>query len=303
MMTKFGIAIIKLLSRLPLSVLYGLSGLVYFIVYHIVGYRKALVREQLRLSFPEKDEQERKRIEKSFFHYFADLIVEIVKGISIKPKELKKRFVFENLEVLEKYYDNGQSAIAVMGHFGNWEYACLTFSLQGKHLLNGVYKPLHNKPFDQLFIDLRSRFGSKLTAMKEVYDELEEEQQNNDITLTGLIADQTPRPHKGYWMEFLNRDTPVFLGCERISKKFNLPIVFVDIRRKKRGYYTCKFVELVTDPQKYSDGEITEIHTKALEKAIRESPENWIWTHKRWKHKRPDDLPEEMYSKRYTGGV
>ena len=180
--------------------------------------------------------------------------------------------------------DDKKSMIVVMGHFGNWEWAGNTFSICCQHQLYVIYHPLANKYFNRLVIKMRTRFGTRLIEMKNTFRDMLREK--DELNATAFIADQTPLPDRAYWMKFLNQDTPVFMGTEKIALKMNYPIIYVSIKRTGRGYYMLSADILKMPPFSSTEGEITIAHTKRLEKDILGQPETWLWTHRRWKHKR-----------------
>jgi len=242
--------------------------------------------ENLRKSFPEKNEKELERICKDFYHYLCDLFLETFKTLTISKKAMLRRFAFAPgaQEVFDKLADEKRSVVLVMGHLGNWEWAGNSFSLVCKHQLYVIYHPLSNKHFNKLIYDMRTRFGTKLIAMRETFRDMVA---NRDIvSATAFIADQTPSPEGAYWTTFLNQETPVFTGTEKIARKLNYPIVYACIKRVKRGYYEIYAEVLCSDPKSTSDGEISEMHTRRLEKDIIAQPEVWLWSHRRWKHKK-----------------
>jgi KDO2-lipid IV(A) lauroyltransferase len=171
-----------------------------------------------------------------------------------------------------------------MGHFGNWEWAGNTFSISCSHQLYVIYHPLANKYFNGLVVKMRTRFGTKLIAMKNTFREML--RNKDELNATAFIADQTPMPDKAYWMNFLNQETPVFVGTEKIAQKMEYPILYVSVNRTARGYYTLMADILKMPPFPPVEGEITEAHTKRLERDIVRQPEFWLWTHRRWKHNR-----------------
>jgi Kdo2-lipid IVA lauroyltransferase/acyltransferase len=280
---------IYLLALLPFPLLYFFSYLIYILLYHVLGYRRKVVSQNLINSFPEKTEKEIREIEKRFYRYFCDLFLETFKTLTISRENMVKHCSFESetLAIFEQLARENQSFMVVMGHFGNWEWGGNTFSICCKHQLYVIYHPLSNKYFNGLVYRMRTRFGTRLIPMK---DTLREMLKNRDsLTATAFIADQSPLPSNAYWMEFLNQDTPVFIGIEKIALKIQYPIVYITIRRVKRGYYRvfAERIELPSISQK--SGTITEIHTRRLEADIRSQPENWLWTHRRWKHERPQN--------------
>ena len=238
----------------------------------------------LKNSFPEKTSNELKEIEYKFYRYFCDLILETIKSLTISESELKRRLVFEDLEVFRKYHDKNQSIIIVMGHWGNWELGGARFALEPLHRLFVIYHPLKNKRFNGLIYYMRTRFGNGLYAMKDTIRGMIKDK--DQLTATAFIADQTPSPKNAYWMQFMNQDTPIFTGTGKIAIKMKYPVVYVGIKKTKRGYYKISLEDLVPNPTLVNADEILATFTKRLEKDIISQPETWLWTHKRWKHKR-----------------
>ncbi len=187
--------------------------------------------------------------------------------------------------LLDDLAQKNQSVVLVMGHHGNWEWGGNSFSLVCKQQLFVIYHPLQNQYFNQLIIKMRTRFGTKLIAMQDTFREMV--RNKNIVSATAFIADQTPAPENAYWTNFLNQDTPVFWGTERISKKMRYPVVYVHISKLKRGYYQLSAEMLIEDAKATAEGEVTEVFTRKLEQLIKQQPETWLWSHKRWKHKRP----------------
>ncbi len=278
--------LIYALSWLPLRVLYFFSDVLYLVAYKLLGYRTKVVSRNLQNAFPEKGEQERKDIERQFYHHLCDLIVEVVKAITISERQLRRRMYIENVEVIEKFEQKKQSYILVLGHFGNWEWACQSCGFRLNYDANVIYHPLKNEYFDRLMIRTRSRFGTKVVPMKETFKHLLKVK--DQMTATALVADQTPSPKNAYWTTFLNQDTPVFWGTEKISQKLNYPIVYFSALRIKRGYYKLVLEELFEEPANSAEGFISEVHTRRLQKDIEQHPAYWLWSHRRWKHKKPD---------------
>lgn len=275
-----------LISILPFPVLYLLSDFFYLVIYRLLGYRKSVVLTNLRNSFPEKTEKELKKLSKAYYHYLCDVTLETFKTLTISEKSMIKRcsFTKESLELLNSFAEQNKSTILTMGHLGNWEWSGSSFSIQGRQQLNVIYHPLTNKYFNSLIYRMRSRFGTGLIPMSNVFKEMV---RNRDkVTITAFISDQTPQPDNAYWMTFLSQDTPVFKGTELIAKKLNYPILYAAVKRVKRGYYRIFIEQLIENPKETGDGYITELHTRRLEKDILELPETWIWSHRRWKHKR-----------------
>ena len=277
---------IYLLSALPFRALYTLSNGMYVFLYHIMGYRKKVVITNLKNSFPEKTEEEINTICKQYYSYLCDLFLETFKTLTISKKSMLKHCYFhpDAQKLFDRLADENKSVILVLGHLGNWEWAGNTFSLCCRHQLCVIYHPLRNKQFDGLMYKMRSHFGTKLIAKKDTFRTMLA--QKGELNVTAFIADQTPFPENAYWVRFLNQDTPVFKGTEIIAKKINYPVVYVNVDRIKRGYYELNAEMLCEDPAATADEEITLMHTRRLEQDIIARPETWLWSHKRWKHKR-----------------
>jgi len=280
--------LINTISFLPFPVLYFFSDILYLFLYYIIKYRRKVVTENLLNSFPEKSKSELKQIEKRFYRYLADLMLESVKTISISANEIKKRFVFKNLEILTNYLQNEKSVIAVTGHYGNWEWGPVAIGLELKEKVLVVYKPLSDKRFEGLMNSMRSRFGSIMVPMKQTLRKVVEFK--NEPHVLVLVGDQTPSHEESeYFTSFLNQQTAVFLGVEKIALKTNNPIIYFSINKLKRGYYECLVKSLIDNPEQTNEYEITNSHIRELEKNIRFQPEYWLWSHKRWKFS-PENL-------------
>ena len=267
-----------------------ISRFFYFIVYYLIGYRKRVVRQNLQNAFPEKSEQALNKIEREFYQHFCDVLFETIKLFTMSKETFKRHCQMDDnaINTFQSYFDKNQSIIGVMGHMGNWEWAAMAHQVYFSRMITGVYHPLSNKNFDHFMFKLRSRFGGDLVSMKNLYKRLIHLKQNHLSTTIGLIADQTPPPESAYWTTFLNQDTPIFNGSEKLAKKFNYPIIYMSVKKIKRGYYQLG-TALVTDhPTELKDGEISELHAKLLEQNIREQPAYWLWSHRRWKHKKPN---------------
>ena len=272
------------ISILPFWILYRISDVIFVFIYYVIGYRKKVITTNLKNAFSEKPEKEILQIRRKYYRYFCDLILETLKTLTVSPKTLRNRIQFEDKSVFEKYFKNGQSVIVVMGHFGNWELAGARFALEPIHQLFVIYHPLHNAHFEKLIVHARTRLGNGLYAMKNALRGMLTDRKK--VTATAFIADQTPAPKTAYWMEFLNQDTPVFPGTEKIAKKLKYPVVYITVWRPKRGYYSIQTELLFDKPEAASENEISEAHTRRLESDIRKQPEIWLWSHRRWKHKR-----------------
>jgi len=268
-------------------VLYLLSDAFYLVVYHLLGYRKKTALENLQKSFPGKSPEELHKIRKDFYHYLCDLFLETFKTLTITKRSMLQHCSMDAQaqQLFDGLAAKNERLIIVMGHYGNWEWAGNTFSLCCKHQLYVIYHPLKNKYYNRLLINMRTRFGTKLIPMNETFREMVKNR--GELNATAFIADQSPKPEAAYWMEFLHQDTPVFMGTEKLAQKMSYPVVYVTVKKVRRGYYTLKAELLAMPPYANSTGYITEAHTRKLESDIREQEETWLWTHRRWKHKRP----------------
>lgn len=273
-------------SLLPFRVLYVVSDFLYIVLYKVFGYRTKVVQMNLRNSFPEKSTEELNRIEKQFYHHLCDVIVETFKSFTISNKEVLKRMVCLNPELADQFYDQGRSILLAGGHYNNWEWIATSLDQQIKHTAAALYTPLSNKFFEKRMRRTRGKFGLQMIPIKNVNAFFEESK--TELTATVFGIDQSPRnPTRCHWMHFLNQETGVMFGVEKFAKEFNYPVIFCNIDKVKRGYYTFRFSVLTDEPQTLPSGEIIETATKLLEKQIRALPQYWLWTHKRWKHKKP----------------
>ncbi len=282
-----GVFLIKLVSLLPFSVLYILSDFFYIVIYHIIGYRKKVVRENLKNAFPNLNDKERKIIEKKFYHHLCDVFIETTKLSSFTEEELKKRVKIKNSERFYQLIEQGRNITVVFGHYHNWEWFAQALPIYIPITTYGIYKPLHNKIFDKLFYDMRTRFGIVALPMQTSMRTLIKN--SHKQFSIAVIADQTPSSSDtNYWTKFLEQDTPVFMGTEKISNHFDCVVAFMDINQVKRGYLEFEFVILAENTAELKEYEVTELHTRYLEKRIKEKPEFWLWSHRRWKHKASD---------------
>ena len=275
------------LSSLPFWILYRISDFMYLILYQVIGYRRKVVQQNLRNSFPEKSSEEIIKIEKGFYSHLCDLIVESLKAFTISEKQATKRFTCKNEEMVDAFYDKGRSIVLVGGHYGNWELYAVTVCQQIKHRPLALFTPLKNTFFNEKILRSRSKFGLEMLPIQSIKKRMAEV--NKVPTAVIFAADQSPRKsQRAYWMEFLNQDTGVQFGTEKFAKDYNLPVIFGNIHKLKRGYYEIRYSLITDNPTGTAYGEITEAHTRMLEREIQKEPQYWLWSHKRWKHKRPD---------------
>ena len=275
------------LSLLPARGMYLFSDFLYYILYHLLSYRKKVVLENLKKSFPEKSEDEIKLITKKFYKHFCDIFIEGIKPFTASEKFIQDRVKLANGELLENYYHQNRSVILATGHYANWEWPALAFIRHSSHHSLGIYKPLSSKFLDLKLQQTRSKFGLTLMAVREVAQYFEEHK--DQVCSYGFIFDQSPsNPDKGHWMKFLNQDTVVLTGVERYARQYNFPVIYAKVAQEKRGTYKIEY-ELITEtPQQTKEGEITEAIMRVNEKLILAAPEYYLWTHRRWKHVRRD---------------
>ncbi|MEA2040985.1 MAG: lysophospholipid acyltransferase family protein [Bacteroidota bacterium] len=272
-----------LFRLIPFWLLYRISDFLYFILYKVFGYRKAVVQTNLTKSFPEKEEKELKQIERKFYKFLADIFLEGIKGFSMSKEQLIKRYKVLNPELLDKYRKKGRSVIAYASHYGNWEWGVLCLSLQFKYKSVGFYKPLSNRYIDKHLRKTRAAWGMSLVPIKDTSKAFEEYKKSSVIFF--MIADQSPqRPEVSHNINFLGRDTLFLHGPAKYAKQYNYPAVYGEVTRVKRGYYTITIKPVSEEPTKSEEIQITELAARILERSIGKEPSYWLWSHKRWKH-------------------
>ncbi|MBR3726733.1 MAG: lysophospholipid acyltransferase family protein [Prevotella sp.] len=279
-----------MLSLLPLRVHYVLSDVIFLLLYHILGYRKKVVRTNLQTSFPEKSQEELKQIERDYYHFFCDYVVESVKMMTISEQEMRRRMVFKNMEAVDSILAEGQSIALYLGHYCNWEWVTsLPLWLPANIQPGQIYHPIENRLTDQLFLRARQHFNSLCIPMQDTLRRLLEFSKSNRPMVIGYISDQKPHwVNIHHWVDFLNHDTPVLTGTERIVRKLNHAVFYIDMQRKRRGYYEAELKLITRHPQQMHEFEITDIYYQMLEKTIRRAPAYWLWSHDRWKRTREE---------------
>lgn len=277
--------LIWFISILPFRLFYWYSDFVRFWIYRVFGYRKKVVRKNLRLSFPEKSLEEIKVIEKKFYVHMCDLFLEMAKSLTISEKEIKSRFKFTNIELVKEFEKQNKSIIFVCGHYASYEWV-ISMGYHVNHQGFVIYTPLANKYFDRLVKKIRMNHNSSLIARHEAIATMIQHKEEGLLAAYGMASDQSPQPHKAhYWRKFMGVKVPVITGPEFLSKKLDYPVVFIDIQKPKRGYYEATFKLITDNPKELPDYTITDQFTDMLEKQIRTKPEHYLWTHKRFKHK------------------
>jgi Kdo2-lipid IVA lauroyltransferase/acyltransferase len=279
------IGLIKLISLLPMWVLYRFSDLLYPLMYYIVKYRKKVVYENLKMAFPEKSDKEITRIAKKFYRHFCDLFFEVFKMVTISPQNMRKRMKFTDTTQLMEEFKNKKHILTVMAHYTNWEWgASLSMGSYPYHYV-AIYKPLENVYFDKMILKMRSRFGCELIPMRNTARNLAQNIAEGRLSITNFLVDQSPvQTEIVYCTNFFNLKTPIQLGIEKLAVKTKQPVYFFKYRKVKRGYYEVEPVKLCDDASLLKQYELTDLHAKVLEDLIRENPQYWLWSHRRWKY-------------------
>lgn len=282
----------SLIAMLPFGALYFISDILYGLVYKVVGYRKKVVRKNLRNSFPEKSKSELMHIEKEFYRHFCDYFVETIKTLRITDKEIRERMVFENIDVIDELTKDGNSCLLSMGHYGNWEWIpSIILHIPERIKLGMVYKRLSSKDFDDLFLRIRARFGPKAIEMKSIYRTIVTNRNEGLTMLLGFLNDQRPRKHANeYWLKFLNQDTLAQTGMERIASQMGFAVAYLDIVKVKRGYFKCSVSAITPDASKEDEHFVTDTYTRKLEQTIKNNPAYYLWTHNKWSRTKPTDI-------------
>ena len=282
---------IYLIASIPFNILYVFSDFLRLIIYNLLGYRKKIVRSNLRKAFPHKSEDDLKWIEKRFYKHFCDITLEAFKSLSISSEEMQKRMVFKNLDVLTQFEKGNRSVIIMCGHYASWEWMLSI----GYHTVSqgyGIYTPIMNKYLNKLIIKIRKKHRGNLISRYSAIQQIKNLHDEGNIAVYGFVSDQSPRPKpKSYWRPFLGVKVPVFVGAEMVARELDFGVVYAKINRVKRGYYEASF-ELISDqPKKTKLNRITDTFTEWLEQDIYSDPTQYLWTHKRFKH--ADKAPQD----------
>ncbi len=282
-------AVAWIVSLLPFFILYRLSDMLYLIIFYLIGYRKKVTYANLQNSFPEKSEKEIRQIARRFYKNLADLVVEVLKIKSIRTKTLHKRVRFHNYEIIEELYEKNKSIFVAIGHCGNWEWMGLKIAMISEHKPFAIVKPLSEPYFEDYMNKLRTKSGyNNLIKFRQTYRQLLKIRKQRNIVI--IASDQTPtRDEINYWTNFLNQETPFFLGLEKMSKNMDFAVLFFDIVRSNRGCYDVFVKKITEEPNNTKEYEITEKYVHLLEDAVIKHPDNWLWSHRRWKHKKESE--------------
>lgn len=291
--SRLFLTLLNLLSGLSWKNAFRLSNCLKWILFDVAGYRKKVIWANLKNSFPEKTDAEIQCIVKDFQLHFTDLIVETIKFRTACPNTIRERLQGD-ISIMDDFYASNTNIIYLMGHRGNWELANLFSSLCFTHECIVVYRPLQNKESDQWFLDLRTRFGAKLVPMNMIFKELQQPREKPYVVV--LANDQSPVPETAFWTTFLNQDTGIFRGVETIARRYDLTVLYADFSKVKgkRGYYHVDITTITDEPKKMANNAILKRQINILEQNICTQPHNWLWSHRRWKHKRPENLKAEQ---------
>ena len=278
------------LAYLPIRVLYWLSDFNYFLIYKVFRYRKKIVFNNLRNSFPDKSDDEIAVLAKKYYHHLSDIASELILNMRLQPKKLFARYRVTNPEMTFKYYEQGKSVILMSSHYNNWEYMITSLEHQVRHHGIGVGKELSNKALDKCLNKRRTRYGTEVVFADRVRQAFEYYHRHKVPVSYMMLCDQSPNDiHKCWWTTFLNQDTGVIYGAEYFAKKYDIPVLYYEVNKKKRGFYEVTFHKITDTPQQTEHGEIVERYVRLLEQTITRQPEYWLWSHRRWKHKRPSE--------------
>ena len=282
--------LIWIISILPFRILYGVSDVLYLLVYYVIGYRKKVVFNNLILAFPEKSYEEIISLSKKFYRHLIDVFIEMIKSFTISKEELNKRYIYKNIDLLNELHKDGKSIILVFGHYANWEWIIgLTQFIEYKGY--AAFTKINNKYFNRKILNSRQRFGVQLKPTSKIIHEIDINHKQNIQAIYGLLSDQSPQLSKTYyWSEFLGVKVPIHTGAEMLAKKYGLNIVFAKIEKVKRGFYECTFSLITNDASKHPEHELTNLYLQKTETQIHQHPEYYFWTHKRFKHK--DKAPD-----------
>lgn len=279
------------LSKLPLWFTYRFADFFYLLLITVLPYRKKVIEQNLTRSFPDKTPKEIKKLRNRFYKHFADLLIEGIKNLGISEKELRKRFVIRNPELMQDLHAKEKSVLLVSAHYMNWEWMITGQSLFFPHQAVGIGMPLSSGFWDKKINALRSRFGMHVIHAKIVKESFEKYARESIPTATLVLGDQSPGDSlKSYWMTFLHQETAVLFGAEQLANTYDQAVVFYLPKRIKRGYYEVELTLLTEEPKTLEWGDLTEQHVYLLEQRIQQEPQYWLWSHKRWKRTIPEDL-------------
>ncbi|MCR4816286.1 MAG: lysophospholipid acyltransferase family protein [Bacteroidales bacterium] len=271
-------------AYMPLWLHYFFATLLWPVVYYVVRYRLKVVRGNIGRCFPNLSRKEQRRIERQYYRHMVDLLAEGIYNLRAPLSKVDKLYNFENAEILEPFYNEGKSVVLMSAHYNNWEYMITSLDSRIHHHAVGVGKPLDNKGFGKFITNRRARYGTEIVDQTNVRQIMAFYDRWKVPTAYMMLSDQSPsNPHRSYWTSFLGQDTPFLFGAEHFARKYNMPVILYDVRKIRRGHYTIHFELLTDQPNNLPEGKITERYAQHLEKQIREKPQYWLWSHRRWK--------------------
>jgi KDO2-lipid IV(A) lauroyltransferase len=277
---------IKFFSRLPMRALYAFSGFLYLLAFYAVRHRHRVIRDQLQKVFPDASEAERRAIHRQFLKNFCDVMVEVLKSVSMTDSDMRAHVQILNLDVARRYLDAGQSVMLVTSHLGNWEWLLQGVTVQLGYPVDAAYKPLHDQWAERLMLEVRSRFGARLVPAKELLADFL--RRRGIVRAVAMNADQAPvSTDKRYWTQFLGQDTAFYVGAEQIARATRLPVLYVGVRRVRRGYYVVELTPLWDGRETTAPNIVTERYARACEIDVLEHPADWLWSYRRWRLKKP----------------
>lgn len=269
-----------------------LSDILYPIVYYLVRYRRKVTRQNLLRAYPDRSDEERQHIERAYYHHLCDLLMEALYNLYARPTSIMKRYHFANRQLVNKYYDRGQSVVLMSAHYNNWEYMITSLNFQLMHHGIGVGKPLDNKSIAKYATRRRSRFGTQIVDQTDVRQEMAYYHEHHVPVAYMMLSDQSPsNEHKSYWTTFMNQETPFLYGAEYFARKYNMPVLYYEVEKTRRGHYEVHFSLLCEKPDEVPQYTITARYIQRLAATIDRNPQYWLWSHRRWKRIRPADMP------------
>ncbi len=278
--------ILKLVSRLPLGVLYSLASFISFLMRYVAKYRLDVVRDNINQCFPEKSASEKNQIINQFYKNLGDFMVETLKGMTISEEDLRRRVKIIDSEIIEKYFQNNQSVLIMTGHQFNWEWLLLACCIQLSAPMSPVYKLLNNQYFENLMFAMRSRFGGQPIEMQSTLMEIMK--RKGAVNGFGLLADQTPMPEaEKYWAQFLGRETAFYVGPQKLALMTKYPVVFASVQKVQRGHYEVSFKSVAEPPYDKNGHEVLDNYIRLCQELLKSQPANWLWSHRRWKYSKP----------------
>ena len=288
--------VLYLHALLPFRLLYVMSDILYWLAYHLVRYRRVDVRKNLMNAFPDKQLMEIRIIERAFYHHLCDYFVESIKTLHMSDEDACERMKFEHTEIIDRWTKEGRSCLLCLGHYANWEWVpSIGLHLMPQAELGLIYKRLHSRAFDQLYLKIRNHFGANPIEMKSAFRKMIRLKSEGKTMTVGFLADQRPsRKQDQYWTTFLNQDTPVQTGMGKIGAHLGMPVAYLDITKVKRGYYIGKIEVLSTDASMETEYGIMERYMRKLEETVLKEPAYYLWSHNRWKFKKTETVQKDL---------